>query len=436
MFERLILAACLITGPGVAAVHAAASDSSLRAVTLDEALALARENSPDAIRALGDVRSSRAEVTSGWSAFIPSLSVSAQATRQLPAGDITRVEDGQVIILSPTPWSHSASLNASVELFEGGRRLFELRRARAGLTAAEANQQWQQFLVDLNVKQRYFDVLAARESEAAALAQLQQARQQLRTAVFRLRAATATKSDSLRSEIQMRNAETAVLQSRTDLSSATAALTRAIGIPERVTAADDDVLEALSVDEATLAEWVDEGPSVRVAEADLAAARASKTSSFTNYVPSISASYSRGMSSTGFFFEGDPSYNGSLRLAANWPLFNQWNREAQVVRSSVAVDNAEATLRDTRLAVRENLIRVLGEFRAAEERVDAQSTSVEAATEDLRVQQQRYTLGEGTLLDVLASQTQLNEARAQLIRARYDQRIALAQLEALVARDL
>jgi outer membrane protein len=37
---------------------------------------------------------------------------------------------------------------------------------------------------------------------------------------------------------------------------------------------------------------------------------------------------------------------------------------------------------------------------------------------------------------VLASQSQLNNARAALIRARYDQRVARAELEALIGRDL
>ncbi len=41
-----------------------------------------------------------------------------------------------------------------------------------------------------------------------------------------------------------------------------------------------------------------------------------------------------------------------------------------------------------------------------------------------------------TLLDVLTSQTQLDQARRDLIRARYDRRVAKAQLEALVGRDL
>ena len=40
------------------------------------------------------------------------------------------------------------------------------------------------------------------------------------------------------------------------------------------------------------------------------------------------------------------------------------------------------------------------------------------------------------MLDVLTSQTTLDQARAALIQARYDARIAKAQVEALVGRDL
>jgi outer membrane protein len=61
---------------------------------------------------------------------------------------------------------------------------------------------------------------------------------------------------------------------------------------------------------------------------------------------------------------------------------------------------------------------------------------VEAAEEDLRVQQERYRTGAGTLLDVLTSQSTLHEARLALIQARYDQRITKAELEALLGRDL
>jgi len=75
-------------------------------------------------------------------------------------------------------------------------------------------------------------------------------------------------------------------------------------------------------------------------------------------------------------------------------------------------------------------------LRSAEERIEAQTATLAAAEEDLRVQQQRYAVGGSTLLDVLTSQTQIDQARRDLIRARYDRRVAEAQLEALVGRDL
>ena len=63
-------------------------------------------------------------------------------------------------------------------------------------------------------------------------------------------------------------------------------------------------------------------------------------------------------------------------------------------------------------------------------------TAIAAAEEDLRVQQQRYAVGASTLLDLLTSQTQLNQARQALIQARLDGRIARAQLSALIGREL
>ena len=91
---------------------------------------------------------------------------------------------------------------------------------------------------------------------------------------------------------------------------------------------------------------------------------------------------------------------------------------------------------DARLASQQQLIQFVGALRTAEERVGIQTASVAAAEEDLRVQSQRYAVGASTLLDVLTSQTQLNQARSDLIQARYDYRIAKAQIEALIGRTL
>ena len=99
-------------------------------------------------------------------------------------------------------------------------------------------------------------------------------------------------------------------------------------------------------------------------------------------------------------------------------------------------DVAEATVRDAQLGAQQDLVQQLAALRTAQQRIALQQQSVAAAVEDLRVQRQRYSLGASTLLDVLTSQTTLDAARSALIQARQDFRVARAQLEALVGREL
>ena len=104
--------------------------------------------------------------------------------------------------------------------------------------------------------------------------------------------------------------------------------------------------------------------------------------------------------------------------------------------ADVAASNAEAVARDTRLQAQQLLVQNLSSLRTSQQQVTIQTATVAAAEEDLRVQQQRYNLGASTLLDVLTSQTTLNQAQAALNQARYNLRIARAQLAALIGREL
>jgi len=424
---------------GVVLLAIVPSDS-VRVISLDQALDLAQTYAPQAVSAAGQLRTSAAGVRSAYAAFLPNVSLNSGATRQYPSGGGTRIENGQVIQVPATPWSYNGSLSANVELFGGGDRIFALGQAKADRRSAEAGGVISRYAVALSVKQQYFNVLAARESKAAAQAQVDQAEQQLTTSIVRVRNQAATRSDSLRSVIQLNTARLAVLTAQNNLDVANASLTRAVGTPYPVTAAGDPPeFDALSTDEATLARMAEQGPGVRQAQAQLDAAKAARRITWTRYLPSVNASYSRSASGTNENFAlgaDDYSYNGSLRFSLSLPIFNQLQREEQVVRSQVAVENAEAGLHDARLAATQGLTQSLGDYRLNLERVSSLTASLEAAQEDLRVQQQRYAVGGSTLLDVLTSQTQLNQARQDLIRARFDLRVARAQLEAVIGEDL
>jgi outer membrane protein len=420
----------------------APADSVPRPISLADAVALAQRNAPAVVQAQGQKRSSVAGVRAAYSAFIPSLSLSAGASRQVPTQPNTERNVGGVkTVTASSPWAYSNGLRASVDLFTGGGRLFSVGQARAQASVAEVNLVAQRYGATLAVEQQFFNVLAARESEAAASAQLDQAKQQLHTSILQLRARTVTRSDSLRSEIAVHNAQLAVTQARIALDQANASLTRAVGASEPVTAAADDSLDrpALAVDDATLRTLAMDGPAVQQASSSLNAARSALRGSWTSYLPTVSASYSRSGYASGLAFglpDNGYSTAGSVNFSVTFPIFDQFQRQQSVTQAEVARDNAEAALRDAKLAALESLVQSLGTYHAAVEQIALQSATLEAAEEDLREQQLKYQVGTSTLLDVLTSQTTLDQARHDLIQARYNQRVAKAQLEALVGRSL
>jgi outer membrane protein len=441
----------MILSPGVAVAGAqvlqpglqpglARSPDSARKISLDEAIALAQRNSPQAVQAEGAERTSKAARVSAIGAILPSASLSAGRSIQFGGGQTRINQNGEQVTTASAP-VNSTGLNLNMTLFDGGQRLYNLRTAKYDIAAAEANRVAVKYNLALSVKQQYYAVLAALESEDAARVQMEQANVQFRSSIAKVRAGVATRSDSLRGVIQVGNAQLALITAQSNRAIANAALTRLVGSEVPVTADPATVHENMAAlpDSAELAKLAKHGPAVDVAQASLDAAVESRKASKATYLPSLSASYSRTGSGTDsrFGLGGDPfSYNGRLSFSLSYPIFNNFQREEQVVRAKVAEVNAESSLRDAELGAQQSLAQNIGALKGASQRVAIQTASVAAAEEDVRVQQQRYNIGASTLLDLITSQAALAQAQQTLIQARYDYRIARAQLEALIGRDL
>lgn len=419
----------LARGPGIA-----------RKISLSEAIRLAQQNSPDALQAEGAERTSRAARISAIGAIMPTATLSAGRVIQFGGGQTRVNQNGEEVTVAQKP-VNSTGFSSNITLFDGGQRLYNLRTAKSEIEAAQASRIAVKYNVALRVKQQYYAVLAAMESEDAAQLQMAQASEQYKTSIAKVRAGVSTRSDSLRGVIQVGNAQLALITAQSSKEAADASLTRLVGSEVPVTADPASIQENMSAlpDSADLAALAKNGPAVDQAQANLDAAKESRKASKTTYLPSLSASYSRSGSGTDprFGFGNDPfSYNGRLSFSLSYPLFNNFQREEQVVRAKVAEVNARAALRDTELGAQESLTQNIGALRSASQRVAVQVASVTAAEEDVRVQQQRYNIGASTLLDLITSQAALAQAQQSLIQARYDYRIARAQLEALIGRDL
>jgi outer membrane protein len=433
MLRHLIIAATVLQ---VSMSRASAQEV---AVTLADAIRRAERVQPDVIRAASAVRTAGAQRKTAWGAFLPTLSASSSASDFFSEGAV-RVDPvtGQLAGGNTTNRSISTSLSANVDLFTGFRRGAEIRAARASEEAADASLIDARFQQALTTTNQFLDALAASQLLRVRQASVRRAEEQLKTSVAKLKAGSATRSDSLRSLVTLGNAQLDLVTTEASLAGAEASLARLIGQSGRVHAVDDSAfyrVQTVIDTQALRIEAESKSPRVRSAAANAAAARASVRASQSAYWPTLNLGANTG-------------WNGSQRddytlfnqrqisLSLRWTLFNGFDRELSIVQREADLDLAEADASDASRAVQAEMTTRLAELDAARIRTEITQTSVAAATEDLRVQQQRYRLGASTIVDLLTSQEALNQAEVDVVNARFDYLRAKAQIEALIGRNL
>jgi len=433
MFAKLIP---LLVAPAILGAQQM-SDTTFHPISQAEAVKLAQQNNLAAITSANAIRTASNQVRSARAQLYPTLS--ATAGQSISAGD--RIGQSGTLVPYTPVWQYSTGLQSSITLFDGGKTFADVRARRADVTAAEAGQVTTNFSLALQVKTQYNAALAANEQLAAAQAQLELAQQELAMTVAKVNAGAANVADSLNSVVQVGNAQISILTAQQNLRSASAALTRLIGTNYMVTASPADTVDRplAPIDSSSVLGLALEGPAVKQNEAQIASANAAVRSAKTAYLPTLRVNLSFQGNGTAAIYglNGNPyPYTRGANFQLSYPIFNGYQRENTIQSAEIQSENAQAALRDNKLAAQQTIVTQLGLLHNAEEQVRVQQISVRAAEEALRVNQQRYNFGAGTLVDVLTSQSSLVTARQQLISAHLAYRNARAQIEAVIGKDL
>lgn len=403
-------------------------------IELSTAIQMALDRSPSLAQSQASYESAATGRRTAWGSFLPQVSFGSGAS--LASQD--RFDQNTQTVVTGSSDSYSAGLSASYSLFEGGRRFDELARSGAELDAAEARRTDQRYAVTRETTSLYLDALRQEELLTVQESRVGRAQESLTTIRRRVQLGEATRSDSLRARLELANARQAELEVGTQLRAARFALGRQVGrtgpvAPSPLERVDPTPL-ALSDEEIYFAAEA-ESPAVAAAAADLEAAIASVGFARSAYLPSLSLS-------SGYTWSNDaPAFGGgrtswSMRLNANYPLFNGFTRESSVDRAQQQARVVRLQNDDARLRARENADAALHSLRTAELAAEIAAEAVVVAEEDLRVVSERYRVGVATILDLITSQVALEEAEADRVSARYDYLLARAELEALLGREL
>jgi outer membrane protein len=404
--------------------------------------------------------------------LLPQLNVSGQAytanydsTSTFPqvdrtTGDILTVGNRSTTDISQY-WDYSAELTQTVFRWDQWQ---QLKRADSRVALAEANYRAAQQDLMVRVSQRYFDVLAAEDTLAAAEATLQAFTRQLEQAEKRFEVGLIAITDVQESRAAHDSATASVIAAKRTLATANEALREVTGesYATLVKPADDMPLDQPQpFDEQA---WVDSAldqnlavvaarlgvevatRDVRIAESghlptvDLFASygQADRTATQTNQAFDPSGTIGTGDKVAGS--ADSNSTSDAIGIRVTIPVFSGGGTSSRV-RQQVYLQRAsreklEGSMRTAERQTRDAYLGVIAE----KARVKALQQSVKSNQTALEATEAGFEVGTRTTVDVLDARRRLFEAQSQYARSRYDYLINLVTLKSasggLVPQDL
>lgn len=358
---------------------------------------------------------SRLQKNAGYADYLPSVSVSANASlpyRNQEWGD----------------WSYGASLSASYLIFDFGKRLADLNQVVSSwrATGFDYDETVQNYIYGLIGS--YYALLNANADVESATALLKVAQTARDTANKKFKAGSVAKADVLKADTTLASRELDLERAKNNRAIAQATLLNKLSF-----SADQDIeiadmpsnfgtpQETKTLDE-LLAQAKKTRPDLLRAAANKDSAWHRRNSVFLSNLPSISASGSVSWNDTPSesFNAGNDNISGSIGIRASMPLFagfaNLYNSRAAQVNYERALEQERSTADNATL----DIFTAFNNYKTAQTVLKQTETLLKSATESERVTAGMYRVGRATMLDWQTAQSELLSAQKQNNSAKYD----------------
>ena len=468
-------------------------DASPTALTIDQAVALARRNNPDFLATRNNARNASLELRSAYGGLLPTLNASLSGQYQ---------QGGQQFFSGVSLSSNSDAMQSQYSIGLNYRinaaTFIAPKVQRANAAAVDADIAGASEALAFNVKQDYITAL-----QSLALSQLNDslvanAQAQLELARAKAQVGTGTLLDVSRAEVALSQQQVALLQARNQHNIDKLRLFQQMGVsqPTDVTLVSTfNVHETLPTLDELLAMAKRQNPAVVALRSRENLADLNVKKERTEYTPTLSISTGIGgytyqyrdpnflvnqaMASTAgaqkscvatqevrqavglpntlaqcaniiftpamanslrdqnsqFPFSFTPSPR-SVTAQISLPLFDGFAREQRVQEASVARENARYNVRSRELALQADVSAAYLSLQTAQQTVTLQEENAAKAKQELKFVQDQYTVGLATFTDLTTSRAAYAQAENDRINAVYNYHKAVAALESAVGRPL
>jgi len=384
-----------------------------------------------------DVESSRQSIRGSYSNILPYLTLSGSVTESSRGSNLTGFEAIQDSISSQN--SSSARVSLSQNIYDGGKWWNSIAQSKTNYKIAEQFNRQVKINIIREVHRNYFNYLKSLQLLDVAQSNLNSSQQQLALTKQRFELGSARKTDLLKAEVRYGQARVDVVNNEAVLKNAYLSLKNAMGIvrTKRDFTINDDLLslDTIPVFENGFESIQKFNPSVLAKKHQITNAEYSEKIAKGSRLPNISASANYYGDSENFQTlsnEWDENWRMNTSLSFSIPIYtgNTLSTTIQQAKLNVRKQESEYLTQLQDLSVQLQLI--LDQLNYYKEVIPINEKVLASAEEDLKLVQQRYSLGSASILEVLDAQVSLVSARSSLIRSKYDSMIEQASLKAIL----
>lgn len=378
--------------------------------------------------------------------FTRSRTGSSIRVQENPTGEVDPVTGQRIVreeeTLIPGIDRNSFAFNVSLNhtLYDGGRQRHTYNSSEGSLQSAVKDQEASQLQVIFAVKQQYYELLKALElvdvqEEALALSS-----KRLEEAQARLDVGAGTQVDVLRLQVSLDNDQATLINTQQSVILARTNLNFLMGVSlqeylKPVPLNDNDWnLTPLPSLESHQTQAHQQNPNLLRQRQLVLSRQFDLKTTYAAWHPRLTSSlnYSRNNETfSRIYSEVDKNYRLNAGVTLSYELFDGGTRKANIARAKANLASAHIAVQQQEQQISLNVETVYLEIIRLQKILAISERTVNLASEDLRLAEERYRVGKGRLLETLDAQVGFTQASSNLVRTRYDLKIAEASLERL-----
>ncbi|GMU85097.1 MAG: transporter [Ignavibacteriales bacterium] len=410
-----------------------------RILTLEQATQIALQKNTVFLKSQESLKSYEAAKKTAFGEMLPSVGadLSWNWNRNEGSGSSSGFSPGST---SYDTRSYSAGIGGSWNLFDGLANYANLDRTESNLEAARMDfMQLKQDII-FQTLSAYYDILTAKKLLKVKEDDLKWNKKNFEIIQERNRLGSVTIADVYAQQVKLGNAELEVIRAQNSYESLKSNFFYSLGIDvfedyEFEDKADQTLSIELgegSVSGLKLDDLINQALKTRYdyqsSKLSLKSSEESITIAQSGYLPSLrnNFSFNTQAGSPGDLFENK---NYSFGLSLDIPIFSGWSTDQQVQLAKIDKSVKELELRDLERQIKRDLLKNYLDLQASEKRLEVGKSNVLAASENRKIEEEKYLLGATTLLNVLIANSEYTNAQSGYITAQFDYLKLKEQLE-------